>query len=109
MEIYTVEPLVLDLRPFKVETYTAKLNWYKLPDTDQILTKMIQAGSEHYVLGSINSLILFGIRKNNLNSGRHILLYQFTRRAIKRTVVIIVRYHSYQLHKELCPISSSEG
>jgi hypothetical protein len=46
----------------------------------------------------MNSLNLFGVRKNYLISGRSPLLHQFTRRAIKLTVVIIVEYHCYQLH-----------
>jgi hypothetical protein len=53
---------------------------------------------KYYGLRSINSLILFGIRKNFLISGRSLLFYQFTRRAIKLTVVIIVGYHCYQPH-----------
>jgi hypothetical protein len=108
-EIHTVDPLVPDLSPFAVETSIAKLKWYKLPGTDQILTKLTQEGSEHYVLGSINSLILFGIRKNCLSSGRSIRLYQCTSRAIKLIVVIIVGYHCYQLHNKLYSISSSQG
>jgi hypothetical protein len=36
------------------------------------------------------SLILFGIRKTCLFSGRSLLSYQFTGRAIKQTVVIVV-------------------
>jgi hypothetical protein len=31
---------------------------------------MIQAGGEHYVLRSIKPLILIGIRKNSLSSGK---------------------------------------
>jgi hypothetical protein len=34
-------------------------------------------------------------------------LYQFTRRAIKLTVVIIVRYHCYHLRTEFKPIVHS--
>jgi hypothetical protein len=37
--------------------------------------------------------VIFGIRKKDLISGRSLLLYQFTRRMIKLTVVIIVGYH----------------
>jgi hypothetical protein len=42
--------------------------------------------------------------KNSLISGRSLLLYQFTRRAIKLTVVIIVGYHCYQLHTKYCDV-----
>jgi hypothetical protein len=51
---------------------------------------------------SINSL--FGKRNNYLINGRSLLLYHFTRRAIKLTVVIIMGYHCYQL--EFYPIFS---
>jgi hypothetical protein len=37
-------------------------------------------------------------------SGRSLLLYQFTRRAIKLTVVIIVGYRYYQLRTNFYPI-----
>jgi hypothetical protein len=40
-------------------------------------------------LRSINPLILFGVRKNCLISGRNPLFYKFTTRAIKLTVVIM--------------------
>jgi hypothetical protein len=42
-------------------------------------------------------LILIKIRKNCLSSGRSLLLYQFTRKVMKLTVAIIVRYRCYQL------------
>jgi hypothetical protein len=37
-----------------------------------------------------NSLILFGIRKNCLVSGSSLLFYQFKKRLIKLSVIIIV-------------------
>jgi hypothetical protein len=54
----------------------------------------------HYCLRSINSFILFGIRKNCLISGRSLLLHQFTKRMLKLTVIIIMRYQWYQLRTE---------
>jgi hypothetical protein len=45
---------------------------------------------KHYALRSINILIMFGIGNNCLISGRSLLLYQFTGRVMKLTVVIIV-------------------
>jgi hypothetical protein len=51
---------------------------------------------ERYTLRSINSLILFGIRKNCPIGGRSLLLYQFTRRAMKLTVVVIKEHHFIQ-------------
>jgi hypothetical protein len=56
-------------------------------------------------LRSTNSLILFGIWKNYLISGRSLLLYQFTKRVTKLTVIIIVGYHCYQLHTTFYRIS----
>jgi hypothetical protein len=46
MEIHTAKPLVHDCSPFKVETAIAKLRRYKLPDSDQIMAELIQAGGE---------------------------------------------------------------
>jgi hypothetical protein len=63
----------------KLEKYS-----YKSPGSDQIQAELIQAR------GAIKSLILFGVRKNYLISGRSQLLYQFTKRVIKLTVIIIV-------------------
>jgi hypothetical protein len=55
---------------------------------------------KHYVLRSRNSLVIFGIRKNCLTTGRSLLLYQFTR-VIKLALVIILGYHCYQLHNKI--------
>jgi hypothetical protein len=74
IEIHIAELLVLDPSPFEAETTIAKLKKYKLPGSDQSQTELIQAGSET-LLQSKNSLILFGIRKNCLSSGRSKLLY----------------------------------
>jgi hypothetical protein len=91
------EPLIPDPRPFQVEIPIASLKRYKSPGSGQVPAELLQAGGERCPR-SIHSLILFGIRKNCLSSGRRLLLYQFTRRAIKLTVIIIVGYHCYQLH-----------
>jgi hypothetical protein len=56
------------------------LKKYKLPGSDQISAELIQAEAKYYCLWSIHSLILFGMRKNCLISGRHILLCRFTKR-----------------------------
>jgi hypothetical protein len=62
IEIQTVESLVPDPSPFEVQIPIAKLNKYKSPGSDQILTKLIQTEGE-VLLRSINSLILFGMWK----------------------------------------------
>jgi hypothetical protein len=79
---------------------------YKSPGGDQILEELIQAGGGTYNVRSISSLILFGMRKNCLISGRSLLLCQFTRKPIKLTAVIIMGYHCYQLHMKLLRIVS---
>jgi hypothetical protein len=72
------------------------LERYKSPDGDQIPAELIQAGVEK--LGSeINKLINSVWIKEELISGSSLLLYQFTTRAMKLTVVI-VGYHCFQLH-----------
>jgi hypothetical protein len=83
VEIHTADPLAPDPSLFQVEFAVGNLERYKPPD----------------------SLILCGLRKNCLISGRSLLLYQFRRRTIKVTVVIVMGYHCYQLHTSFYPIS----
>jgi hypothetical protein len=87
------------------------------------------------MLGSMNSLFLFGIRKNwvaksvgivrmrtqamefsffsirknCLSSRKSLLPYKFTRRVIQLTVVMREEYHCCQLHTKLYQISFSQG
>jgi hypothetical protein len=82
IEIHTAEPLVPYTSPFEVEIAIANLKSFKWLGSDQIPAELIQAGGE-----------IFGIRKNFLISGRSLLSHQFTRKAIKLTVVIIGGYH----------------
>jgi hypothetical protein len=92
------------------EIANAKFKKYKSPDSNEIPAELIQPGGEtSHGLRSKNSLILFGIRKNCLISGKSLLLYQFTKRAMKLTVLIIVGYHCYQRHTKFYRISSSQG
>jgi hypothetical protein len=90
MEVHTAELLVPGPSHLKVEIAIAKLEKYKLPGSDKILTEL---GVKYYCLRSPNSLIRFGIRKNCLISVTSLLLYQFTKRVTKLTLIIIVRYH----------------
>jgi hypothetical protein len=95
-EIQTAEQLVPDPRPLEVEIAIAKLKRFKSPGSDQIQAELIQAGGE-ILRTKIHKLINYiWKRKNFLISGRSLLFYQFTRMAIKLTVVIIVGYHCYQ-------------
>jgi hypothetical protein len=63
------EPLVPGPNRLEVEIAVAKLKKYKSPGSDQIPAELIQAGGE-ILLYAIQKLILFGIRKNCLISGR---------------------------------------
>jgi hypothetical protein len=103
MEIHTAE----QPSPFEVEIAIAKLKEYKSPDSDQIPVELIQAGGET-LCSEIHKLILFGIRKNCLSSGRSWLLYQFTRRGDRIDCSNCQGiYHCYQLHTKCYPASFS--
>jgi hypothetical protein len=99
IEVHMAEPLVPGPSHLEVEMAIPTLKKYKSPGSDQIPAELIQAGGKILLSAIHNSLILFGIRKNCLIGGRSLLLYQFTKSVIKLTVIIIVRYHCYQLHK----------
>jgi hypothetical protein len=84
----------------EVEVTIRKLKKYKAPGSDQIPAELIQAGwgGGHCVLRYINLLCLSGTKKNCLTSGKSQLSYQFTKRVIKLTAVIIEAYNCCQLH-----------
>jgi hypothetical protein len=73
-EVHTAEPLVPGPIPFGIEIAIVKLKKHKSSGSDQILAEPSQAGGG-ILLNSINSLILFRIRKKCLISERSILLY----------------------------------
>jgi hypothetical protein len=108
IEVHTAEPLVLCPSCLEVEVAIVKLKKYKSPGSDEIALELIQAGGE-ILLSAINLLILFGMGKCCLISGRSLSLYQFTKRMTKLTVITIVGYHCYQLHTKLYRISSYKG
>jgi hypothetical protein len=108
-DIHTAVPLVRDPSPFENEIVIAVLKKYKSPAVIKFRQDLLKQEVKHYSLRSINSLILFGIKKNWLISGRSSLLYQFTRRAIKLTALIIEEFHCYELRMKFYPISSSLG
>jgi hypothetical protein len=70
-EINTAELLLLEPSAFEFELVTEKLKSYKSPDIDQIPAELIKARVEQFVGRYINSLFLFGIRRNCLRSGRN--------------------------------------
>jgi hypothetical protein len=88
IEVHTAEPLVLSPSRLEVEIAIAKLEKYKSPGRDQIPAELVQEGDK-ILLSAIHTLILFGIRKNYLISGRSLLLYQFTKMVTKLTVIKI--------------------
>jgi hypothetical protein len=104
------EPLVPGPSRLEVEIAIEKLKKYKSPGSDQILADLIPGGDKiYYCPQSTNPLVLFGIRMNCLNSGRGLLLYQFTKRVTKLTVIIIMGYHCYQFHTKCWRTSFSQG
>jgi hypothetical protein len=86
-EIHTAEPQVPEPSAFEVELAIEKLKRHKSPGIDQILA--IKGGVEQFTLTSINLLILIGISRNCLGSGRSQTMCLSIRRAIKQNVVII--------------------
>jgi hypothetical protein len=99
-EVHTAEPLVPGPSRLKAEIAIAKLKKYKLPGGHQIPAELIQTGDE-MLLSAIHKLInSIWNTKNCLISGRSLLLYQFTKRVTKLTVIIIAGYHCYQHHTE---------
>jgi hypothetical protein len=88
IEIHRAESLVPGPSP-ELEIAIAKLKKCKSPGSDQIpAVKEVK----HYCLRSINSLILCGVMKNCLISGRSLLFYQFIKKVTK------LGYHCYKLH-----------
>ena len=108
-EKYTAEPLVPEPSAFEIELDIEKLESHKSSGIGQIPAELIKAGLEQFAMRSINLLLLFGIRKNCLRSGRSRSLYLSIRRAIKQIAVIIGSYHFYQLRTKYCPTSLSQG
>jgi hypothetical protein len=83
IKINTAEPLVRDTSPFEVESAIAKLKDYKSPGSDQILAELIKQEAKHYYVRSINSLILFGIRKTCLITGRTLITVRVCKKGYK--------------------------
>jgi hypothetical protein len=86
IEVHTAEPLVSDPSFLEFEIAIAKLNKYKSPGGDQIPGELIQTGDE--------ILVQFGLWNNCLMSGRGLISHEFTKRMIKLTRIIIMRYRS---------------
>jgi hypothetical protein len=89
IEIHTAESLVHGLILLRLKLLLQNWKKCKLPGSDQISAESIQAGGET-LLWFTNSLILFGLRKNCLISGRSLLFYQSTKSVIKLTAIIML-------------------
>ena len=96
--ICTAEPLVPEPSAFQVEMANEKLERHTSPGIGQIPAEMVKIGGEQFTLRTVNLLILFGIRRNCLRSGKSRSFY-LSIRVIKHIVVIIEAYHLCQLHK----------
>jgi hypothetical protein len=95
IEVYMAEPLVPGPSCLEVEIAIAKLKSINRHVVFKFLQNSFRQKAKSYSLRSTNSLILFGIMNNCLISGRSLLLYQFTKRVTKLTVIIIVGYHCH--------------
>jgi hypothetical protein len=91
IEIHITEPLVPGPSSHEAEIAIPTLKKYKWPGSDHILAELIQAGGRTLV-SVIHKLINSIWNKDKLPD-------QW--RVIKVTVIIIVGYHSYQLHTKL--------
>jgi len=81
-ERHTAEPLVPKPSAFEVEMAMEKPKRHISPDMNPAPAELIKAGLGHFSLRSINLLILLGIRRNCLRSGRSRTLYLFIRKVI---------------------------
>jgi hypothetical protein len=90
VEGYTAEQVLPGQTHLGVEFAIEKSKRYKSPSSDLIPANLLKQDVKHCYLGSTNKFIIFGIWKNCLFSGRSLLLCEFTKRALKLTVVIIM-------------------
>jgi hypothetical protein len=88
MHIHTAELSAPEPSRHEIEAAVPKLR--KISINHQVLIKrqqnLFEKDVKHHVVRSINSLILFAIRINFVISGSSLVIYQFTRRAIKLAV-----------------------
>jgi hypothetical protein len=97
MDIHTAEPLV------ETAIGKSKMCINKSPATDQILAELIKAGGET-LCSEIHRLIRSIWNKVELpQQWKESILYQFIKRVIRLTVVIIEESPSYQLPTKFYP------
>jgi hypothetical protein len=108
IEIHTAEPSIPEPSPFEIETAIANSKKGKLLGSDLVLAELIQAGGET-LWSEIYKLINSILSKDEFpDQWKSLLLYQFTRRAIKLTVATIEKYHSSTSYKSLSSILLSK-
>jgi hypothetical protein len=100
-DTHTAEPLGPEPRACEVELAIEKLKRHKSPVLIKSQQNCLRQGVEHFAVGSIYLVILFGIKKKRLRSVKSRSLYSSIRRVIKRTVGIIGAYHFFQLRTKL--------
>ena len=86
-ETHTAEPLEPELSAFDFELAIEKLKSHRSPGTAQI-PALLKQGVKKFALRSIKLLILFGIRRKYVRSGRSRSQYLSIIGGIKQTVVI---------------------
>jgi len=87
-EIQTAEPLLPEPCACEIEMAIEKLRRHKSPVINQIPLELLKQVVEQFALEIHNLLILFGIRRNCLRSGRSHSLYLSVRRVTKQIIVI---------------------
>jgi hypothetical protein len=106
-EMHIAEPLVPEASSSEVEIAIGNLR--RSPGTDQILTKLMEAGGNTFhseIHKPVNSIW----NKEHLpQQWKNLLLYLFIKRVIKLITIIIEEYHSYQLHTKFYPLVLSQG
>ena len=94
-ELHTAEPQVPEPSTSEAELAIEKLKRHN----HQVLTKSqqnwLRQGVGQFALRSINWLLLFGIRRNCLRSGRNRSLYPYIRRAIKHFIKGHITFANY--------------
>jgi hypothetical protein len=90
------------------EMAVEKLKRHQSAGIDQVPAELIKAGGIT-IHSEIHKLIVSGIRRNCLRSGRSRSLYLSIRRVIKQTVVFIGAYYFCQLSTKLYPTCCCRG
>jgi hypothetical protein len=109
IEVHTTEPLVSGPSHVEIEIAVAKLKKYKSLVVIKIRQNGFKQGVKYCCSGCTNSLILFGIRKNCLISGRSLLLYQVAIKDDKTDCNNYRGYHCYELYTECYRLSFSQS